>query len=403
VTPTLAAELSSLVVRLRECAAKGDKTAIAGPLAALEAAAEKLGKSWSGSNMGYQTRVYYEGFDVPPPGAHFSSEWGFIGMFQGTTGDWREYQADEVVSLIHETADVEAITEAAAEAARKVWRTARSEVVSVFHAFLSSREDPLVREFLKEAEGVRDLSISEAERALIGPIGTRMTRDTTALSQGFMAAPHQQVIARVISIRSAFGACEALADIAERGAAHFQRLQASQISPREVPAGVRRDATSPKHSRIASPDPPLETSSRSDTQEPSRQPTVFLCHASEDKQYVRVLDRRLRNDGIGTWLDERDLLPGREWDTAIRQAVLEADVVVVCLSSDSVNKTGYVQKEIGHVLDVAEEQPEGAIFVIPAKIGPCEVPNRLSRWQWVDLRKRGGYNRLVAAIRAPRA
>ena len=137
-----------------------------------------------------------------------------------------------------------------------------------------------------------------------------------------------------------------------------------------------------------------------------REPLAFLCHSSHDKRYIRDLDRRLRKDQISTWLDERDLLPGQEWDPAIRRAVRAADVVVVCLSGNSINHSGYVQKEIRHVLDVADEQPDGAVFVIPAIIAPCEVPDRLGRWHWVDLRHRGGYDRLLAGIRgatAPRA
>lgn len=59
---------------------------------------------------------------------------------------------------------------------------------------------------------------------------------------------------------------------------------------------------------------------------------VFLCHASDDKPAVRRLDRRLRGDGIPTWLDERELLPGQEWDPTIRAAVRAADIVIVCLS-----------------------------------------------------------------------
>lgn len=58
------------------------------PLDALEAAAEDVGRSWSQSNLGYQANVYYQNYQVPPPGAMFSREWGFQGMFQGTTGDW---------------------------------------------------------------------------------------------------------------------------------------------------------------------------------------------------------------------------------------------------------------------------------------------------------------------------
>jgi hypothetical protein len=130
-----------------------------------------------------------------------------------------------------------------------------------------------------------------------------------------------------------------------------------------------------------------------------REPLAFLCHASDDKVYVRRLERRMRRDGIRTWLDERELLPGREWNPAIEEAVRAADVVIVCLSRASISRSGYVQKELRLVLDVADEQPEGGIFVIPAKIEPCQVPDRLCRWHWVDLRQRGGYIRLVAAVR----
>ena len=128
-------------------------------------------------------------------------------------------------------------------------------------------------------------------------------------------------------------------------------------------------------------------------------PLAFLCHASEDKPYVRRLEARLRSDGIRTWLDERDLMPGQEWERAIRAAVRQADVVVVCISRSSVTKRGYVQKEIREVLDAADEQPEQSTYVIPARIEPCDIPERLSRWQAVDLRRRGGYTRLLDALR----
>ena len=49
-------------------------------------------------------------------------------------------------------------------------------------------------------------------------------------------------------------------------------------------------------------------------------------------------------------------------------------------------------------LDVADEQPEGTIFLIPAKLEECETPGRLRRWHWVNLFEEGGYERLVAAL-----
>ena len=130
---------------------------------------------------------------------------------------------------------------------------------------------------------------------------------------------------------------------------------------------------------------------------------VFLCHASHDKQAVRQLYRRLQASGYSPWLDEEDLLPGQDWAREIRRAVREADVVAVCLTRHSTQKSGFVQKEIGFALDVAEEQPEGTIFLIPARLEECVVPDRLARWHWVDLFENGGYDRLVRSLEHRRA
>jgi len=62
---------------------------------------------------------------------------------------------------------------------------------------------------------------------------------------------------------------------------------------------------------------------------------VFLCHASDDKEEVRNLYKRLELDGVDPWLDEQKLLPGQDWQQEIPQAVRQADVVktVMFLSS----------------------------------------------------------------------
>ncbi|OLE55402.1 MAG: hypothetical protein AUG51_02795 [Acidobacteria bacterium 13_1_20CM_3_53_8] len=125
---------------------------------------------------------------------------------------------------------------------------------------------------------------------------------------------------------------------------------------------------------------------------------IFLCHASCDKPIVRELYQLLKRDGFDPWLDEENLLPGQDWNYEIPIAVRNSDVVVVCLSQSSVTKAGYVQKEIKFALDVADEQPEGAIFIIPTKLEDCTVPVRLRRWHWVNLYEANGYERLLASL-----
>jgi hypothetical protein len=126
--------------------------------------------------------------------------------------------------------------------------------------------------------------------------------------------------------------------------------------------------------------------------------SVFLCHSSRDKPAVRELYEMLQRDGFDPWLDEESLLPGQDWNYEITKAVRGSAVVLVCLSESSVTKAGYVQKEIKFALDVADEQPEGAIFIIPVKLEECDVPDRLSHCHWVSLEDSKGYERLIAAL-----
>lgn len=130
----------------------------------------------------------------------------------------------------------------------------------------------------------------------------------------------------------------------------------------------------------------------------NRKLKVFLCHSKDDKSKVRELYYRLVADGFDPWLDEEKLIPGQEWDLEIRKAVRESDVVVVCLSMSSTTKAGYVQKEIRFALDVADEQPEGGIYIIPARLEDCQVPSRLSKWQWVNLFEFTGYDKLILSL-----
>lgn len=130
---------------------------------------------------------------------------------------------------------------------------------------------------------------------------------------------------------------------------------------------------------------------------------VFLCHASQDKPVVRELYQRLNAEGwIDPWLDEEKLLPGQDWDMEIEKAVEAADVVVVCVSSRSVTKEGYIQREIKFALDIALEKPEGTIFIIPLRLDDCDIPRRLRSWQYVDYfptdKRKTSYQRLLQSL-----
>ncbi len=131
--------------------------------------------------------------------------------------------------------------------------------------------------------------------------------------------------------------------------------------------------------------------------EPQRPLKVFLCHAHSDKNAVHDLYQRLIKDGVDAWLDKEKLLPGQDWELEIRKAVREAGVVVVCLSKQF-NQVGFRQKEVRLALDLAMEQLEGDIFIIPARLEDCDTLESLRKWHSVDLFEEDGYEKLVSAI-----
>jgi hypothetical protein len=126
---------------------------------------------------------------------------------------------------------------------------------------------------------------------------------------------------------------------------------------------------------------------------------VFLCYSSGDKPQVRELYQRLRHDGFQPWMDKADLLVGQEWQSEIEKAVRASHVVIVCLSKMSVSKVGFVQRERHFALEVAEEQPEDQIFIIPVRLEPCEIPRQLQKKHCANLFEEDGYSRLKKALR----
>jgi hypothetical protein len=125
---------------------------------------------------------------------------------------------------------------------------------------------------------------------------------------------------------------------------------------------------------------------------------AFLCHGKEDKAKVLNVYRRLLDADVEPWMDEQSILPGKIWEDEIRHAIKDTDAMLVFLSRNSVSRTGYINKEIYQALEVTRLQPPGRIFIIPARLEQCEVPERLAEIQYVDYFEPNGYDRLLSAL-----
>jgi len=132
----------------------------------------------------------------------------------------------------------------------------------------------------------------------------------------------------------------------------------------------------------------------------NRRLRVFLCHASEDKARARELYRTLESLGVDAWLDERKLIPGQHWQSELTRALHDSDLVFVCLSGRSVSKEGTVQREIRIALDLAQEKPENALYIVPVRLEGCEVPSSLRHIQYLDCTQPDWLPRLLGCLAA---
>lgn len=130
----------------------------------------------------------------------------------------------------------------------------------------------------------------------------------------------------------------------------------------------------------------------------SKQLRIFLLHARRDEEAVRRLYRRLTSDGADVWLDRERLLPGQDWAYEIHKAIHGSDIVIACLSRQFHRQGGFRHEELRIALEQAKMKGGGEIFLIPARLDPCDLPDSLSRWQRVDLFESDGYTRLLTAL-----
>ena len=140
---------------------------------------------------------------------------------------------------------------------------------------------------------------------------------------------------------------------------------------------------------------------------------LFISYAREDKDDADFLFRRFSEAGFAPWMDKQSIVPGEKWERAIQCALKKADFFVACLSSISVRKRGYLQREFKFALDKWREFLEDDIYIIPIRLDNCEIPAELSGFQWIDLyrargasmwrgegmgRGEGGWERIIQAI-----
>ena len=113
---------------------------------------------------------------------------------------------------------------------------------------------------------------------------------------------------------------------------------------------------------------------------------VFLSYAREDLSSAQKLCSDLRHNGVSVWLDEDQLFVGEKWITTIREQINNTTFFLALISSNSINKQGFVQKEIEQAINVQKDKYMNDIFILPVRIDDCNIPYpELSNVNYIDI------------------
>lgn len=229
-------ELESSATAVAALVADAAEPNVSQPIRDLEGACRDAQRAWSGSPVGYHSRIYYRNFEEPPAGARFSMEWGFMSAISNrTSGDWVEWTVDAAKEAIEAMGGDPDLTEAEAttERLRVALDESRGDVESVLSICLAETEDSLLEDFLEEARQLTALTDAEIRRALT-PQGQFMSREAVAAEAGIQTPPHALLLAKVRSYEDAVAKCSALGSIARRAAGHIRRTsRGSNVTPAE--------------------------------------------------------------------------------------------------------------------------------------------------------------------------
>lgn len=203
--------------------------------------AESVGKSWSGSWLGYHSRVYYKNLNPPPSGAHFSMEWGFLDAFNmGTVGDWHEYEFEYIVEHIYNEVgglDVLSACGEQAERAEHAIEEVKAEVLSLIYSNYNVDSDKFLSGLVNTVEKTKVFTYADCVEYM-RPSGSMMSRDMIALEKGFTTPPHIHVIATAMALKTKISVASDLRKEIIKLASHIKNLEGKQIMTERVGTNV---------------------------------------------------------------------------------------------------------------------------------------------------------------------
>ena len=232
----LSDELTSILERLDQMIVYGGGPSIQEPITRLEKAASEAAKAWSGSFLGYHSNVYYDGLKIPPSGACFDAEWGFMHESPNRThGNWKEFDSDEIQGVVYSRAgnpDIEMLRNFYTNAIDE-FNDCKMNVLSILQVAMAEQSDDFLAELKGHIDKLSVISKVEIAKQLLPSSGV-YSRDSIATNQGFKLPPHLDVVSEVLSFKNTQGIMGDLMQISTQVGAHISRREAHRRETRLV-------------------------------------------------------------------------------------------------------------------------------------------------------------------------
>jgi hypothetical protein len=181
-------DLSAAVQDASDLLEKIGDDSIAKQTEAILSVCEEAGRSWSGSNIGYHSTVYYRGLGPKPPSVEFSSEWGLMDV-------WPTHQPDRGwVTMDEKAVEAELLARAGSPnlvdlvtkitKMRDQFLSLKAAVTSILSASLSGEnKDTYLQQRLDRAEKMKAPTVNRiASERRCGAQGRNRTTDTAIFS-----------------------------------------------------------------------------------------------------------------------------------------------------------------------------------------------------------------------------
>ena len=121
---------------------------------------------------------------------------------------------------------------------------------------------------------------------------------------------------------------------------------------------------------------------------------VFISYSHSDSEQVAGLRHFLAPQVFDVFFDRDRLHPGWQWEPALLQMIFDADVFVLLVGADTLDRD-YVNRELDTFFSMKNEA--GVRHLIPVLIDGCDrIPERVATYQALDLRGEDAQSRARA-------